>query len=168
MRFFGRTFTAVIVLMLLGAGSAPVRAAPSDVGACIRISSGGRAWLQKTLWGLYDQERGWPGAEIGNRNGTVDLGPLQVNSLWVPILASKLRHGPEDVRRWLRDDTCFNVGVAAWIFISGFRQTSDYWTAVGTYHSRTRSRADAYARGVASRLRRRYGNGVFSIRSVGK
>lgn len=134
------------------------------VGECIRASSIGRPWLEKTLWGLYDQERGWIGAEIANRNGSFDLGLLQVNSSWVPTIATRVRRDPQDVRRWLRDDACFNVGVATWLFLSGFSRQRDYWAAVGAYHSSTRRRAQDYARQVARRLRRRYGEAVFGGR----
>lgn len=144
----------------------PAHASDSEkarIGDCIRASSAGRPWLEKTLWGLYDQEQGWVGAESANRNTTYDLGPLQINSSWVPIVANRVHRDPGDVRRWLRDDACFNVGVAAWLFLTGYSHSgTDYWSSIGAYHSPTGWRARVYAHQVAAKLRLRFGPRVFS------
>lgn len=159
-----QAMTAACTIIGMAGQSVAATGVSSDVGACIRTRAAGRGWLEKTLWGLYDQEGGYAGAEIRNRNDTFDLGPLQVNSSWVPIVAAKMGRDEQEVRRWLRDDPCFNVGVAAWLFLSGYNQALDYWGAVGAYHSPTPWRARAYAHGVAARLRLRYGPDVFARR----
>lgn len=131
------------------------------IAACIRRAAQGHGWLEKTLWGLRDQEAGWIGAEIRNRNGTADLGPLQINSSWESVIALDLGRNPRDIHRRLRDDPCFNAGAAAWIFLSGYAYSRDYWSAVGAYHSPTKWRAVSYIRSVASHLCRRFGDQAF-------
>jgi hypothetical protein len=131
------------------------------VAACIKRSAGGRAWLEKTLWGLRDQEGGWIGAEIANGNGSHDLGPLQVNSWWVPRLAAITGRPEPHIRHWLKLDPCFNVEAARWIFLSGLAATHDYWKAVGVYHSPTGWRQHRYASSVVAHLRRRFGSRTF-------
>jgi hypothetical protein len=128
---------------------------------CIAESSGGRDWLAKTLWGLYEQEGGWLGAEITNRDGSHDLGPLQINSRWIPRLAALTRRPEASVRYWLKLDACFNVDAARWIFLSGLAANGDYWRAVGAYHSPTPGRGRRYAASIASHLRRHYGPAIF-------
>lgn len=128
---------------------------------CIREAAGGHGWLEKTLWGLRDQEGGWIGAEVPNRNGSHDLGPLQVNSWWVPKLAILTGHTEPQVRHWLVHDACFNVNSARWIFLSSLALTQDYWDAIGVYHSPTRWRQRHYALSVARKLERRFGAEVF-------
>lgn len=165
----GGSSAAALAVMLLTASraEAATRNAMHDrpiVGSCIRSTAGDRTWLEKTLWGLYDQERGWSGAEISNRNGTFDLGPLQVNSSWVPTISVLLHRDARDVRRWIKDDTCFNVGIAAWLFLSDYSRNRDYWKAVGAYHSPTAWRARGYAREVAAKLQLRSGSRIFSRR----
>lgn len=165
----GGSSTPALAFMLLAASQAgaTTRDAMHDqpiVEACIRLTTGNRSWLEKTLWGLYDQERGWPGAQVANRNGSFDLGPMQVNSIWVSPIAIRLRRSDRDVWRWIRNDACFNIGVAAWLFVSGLSRQHDYWGAIGSYHSPTHWRGRHYALQVASRLRRRYGPGVFTGR----
>ncbi|WP_255406081.1 lytic transglycosylase domain-containing protein [Novosphingobium sp. CF614] len=155
-----------LAILLASTGSTEARPATSidhevRLGQCIRQAAGGRAWLEKTLWGLRDQEAGWIGAEVTNTNGTHDLGPLQVNSFWVSKLAALTRRSPRDVRFWLVNDACFNVRAARWIFLSGLSVTRDYWTAVGVYHSPTAWRQRHYAHSVAMKMQRRFGPGVF-------
>lgn len=86
---------------------------------------------------------------------------MQVNDSWVPSVADGLHWERRDVRRWLKDDVCFNVGTAAWLFLTDYGRARGYWKAVSVYHSPTPWRAKAYARNVADRLRRRFGLGVF-------
>lgn len=131
------------------------------LAGCIARSAGGRDWLEKTLWGLRDQEGGWIGAEIANSDGSHDLGPMQVNSRWVDRIAKATRRPSHQVRQWLANDACFNVDVARWIFLSALRQKRDYWRAVGVYHSPTGWRQQRYAVNVARRLSNRFGALVF-------
>ncbi len=159
---------ALVAGLVLLSGSAvadsrPVRSATGEreIARCIQFASAGRSWLEKTLWGLRDQEAGWIGAEVPNSNGSHDLGPLQVNSFWVPRLATLSQRSPAQVRAWLINDPCFNVQAARWIFMSGLAVTGDFWRAVGAYHSPTTWRQRRYALAVAGHLRRRYGPNTF-------
>jgi hypothetical protein len=131
------------------------------LGQCILDAAGGSAWLEKTLWGLRDQEAGHVGLEMPNRDGSHDLGPLQVNSWWVPKLARRTGKPAALIRWWLVHDPCFNVNVARWIFLTGLAQSRDYWKAVGAYHSPTLWRQRTYAARVAQRMRARFGPRLF-------
>ncbi|WBQ17740.1 lytic transglycosylase domain-containing protein [Sphingobium yanoikuyae] len=158
-------FVACILLLSgsAAAASRPVRsaAAEREIARCIQSASAGRSWLEKTLWGLRDQEAGWIGAEVLNTNGTHDLGPLQVNSSWIPKFAALTGRPAPIIRYWLINDPCFNVQAARWLFLAGLRTTGDYWKAVGVYHSPTDWRQRRYAGSVAGHLRRRFGEAVF-------
>lgn len=136
------------------------------VAACIARSAAGRDWLEKTLWGLRDQEGGWVGAEIANGDGSHDLGPLQVNSWWVPRLAAVTGRPERHVRHWLKQDACFNVEAARWIFLAGLAATRDYWKAIGVYHSPTIWRQRRYAGSVAMKIRGRFGAVAFDVRTA--
>ena len=133
------------------------------LAACITRSAGGRRWLERTLWGLRDQEGGWVGAEIANSDGSHDLGPLQVNSWWVSRLAAVTGRPKADVRHWLKQDACFNVDAARWIFLSALALTRDYWKAVGVYHSPTAWRQQRYTSSVVGHLQRRFGKEIFAV-----
>lgn len=75
------------MLMATPVHAAVRKADEARIAGCIHDAAAGRPWLEKTLWGLRDQEAGWIGAEVSNTNGTHDLGPLQINSWWVPRIA---------------------------------------------------------------------------------
>src|SRR3546814_17883167 len=100
-------------------------------------------------------------------NGSHDMGPLQVNSFWVPRLAALTGRSVQDIRFWLINDPCFNVQAARWIFLSGLSLTRDYWKAVGVYHSPTSSRQRRYIVSVSRRLKRRFGSAFFQARFSG-
>jgi hypothetical protein len=138
----------------------------AKLAACILEASEGRRWLEKTLWGLRDQEAGWIGAQVKNRNGTHDLGPLQVNSWWVPKLAKLTGRQAAHIHWWLVHDPCFNVRTARWIFLSALSETRDYWKAIGVYHSPSSWRQSTYAVNVARRMRARFGPHSFSTPSA--
>jgi hypothetical protein len=163
-----RNCSAFLVLLLLtlsaqGAAANASNASRDEpqVEACIHQAAQGSAWLEKALWGLRDQEAGWIGADVANANGTHDLGVLQVNSAWIPRLATLTGRSADLVRNWLRFDPCFNAQAARWIFVSALRQTGDFWKAVGVYHSPTIWRQQRYMASVAGHLRRRFGEGLF-------
>ena len=159
------SLAAIVIVALLLAPEARGRPGAEGepiVAACIARSAGGRAWLQKTLWGLRDQEGGWVGAEVANSDGSHDLGPLQVNSWWVPRLAAVTGRPERHIRHWLKQDACFNVEAARWIFLSGLATTGDYWKAVGVYHSPAGWRQRRYTASVVSHLRRRFGANLFA------
>lgn len=134
------------------------------IAECIRQAAEGKPWLEKALWGLRDQEAGWLGAEVRNTNGSHDLGPLQINSWWVPRIAALVGRSQADVRAWLVSDPCFNAGAARWLFLSALKTTGDFWQAVGVYHSPTAWRQRRYALSVARHMQRRFGRDVFSVR----
>ncbi|MCT2401741.1 lytic transglycosylase domain-containing protein [Novosphingobium sp. HK4-1] len=132
------------------------------IASCIHGAAAGRPWLEKTLWGLRDQEAGWIGAEVGNTNGTHDLGPLQINTRWVSRIAALVGRPAPEVRHWLRFDPCFNVEAARWIFLAALKDTGDFWKAVGIYHSPTAWRQRRYSLSVAKRMHQRFGKDVYS------
>lgn len=75
-----------------------------------------------------------------NKNGTRDVGPMQVNSLWVKVLERK--YGLQNVEHHLRQDPCYNIRVGAWILKqqgigAGPMSSAEFWRRVGAYHSRT-------------------------------
>lgn len=76
-------------------------------------------------------ENGWNGAAIKNKNGTYDLGVMQVNSSWLTRL-SKYGITKND----LQFDPCINVHTATWILAKGLAK-GEGWQGVGNYHSAT-------------------------------
>ncbi len=77
-------------------------------------------------------EGGAVGLASANKNGTVDYGPMQINSIWL----SKIRlYGYTSHQ--LQYDPCVNVKVGAWILSQNIANASTAWRGVGSYHSHT-------------------------------
>ncbi|MGB6976758.1 MAG: lytic transglycosylase domain-containing protein [Gammaproteobacteria bacterium] len=84
-------------------------------------------------------ENGRIGQANVNRNGTLDYGPMQINSIW---LANVARYG---YTAWmLQYDPCANVEVGTWILSQQIANNAALWRAdngqtmwqgVGDYHS---------------------------------
>jgi hypothetical protein len=149
----------VLTLALCGPALAAVPNRSDEerrIAVCIHASARGHAWLERTLRALRDTEGGWIGAAVPNRDDSYDLGPMQVNSWWVPKIAKVLDRSDERVAGWLRTDPCFNVEVARWIFLSSLARARNFWIAVGLYHSRNLDLRTAYARDVWRRYNRRF------------
>lgn len=163
-----RVYVVPLLVMLLSwcEPASAARPPEPEVARCIRQSARGQLWVEKTLWGLRDQEAGWIGAEILNKDGSHDLGPLQINSWWVPRIATLLSRGKDDVRRWLQFDPCFNAEAARWIFLDALKTGGSYWKAVGIYHSPNGDRQRRYAALVAVHLHKRFGPAVFGRRAA--
>lgn len=91
-------------------------------------------------------EGGRVGLRKANVNGTYDLGPMQINTLWLPRLRAL---GVDESR--LVWDYCANVAVGAWILAREMKSaaaapnTPEFWRSVGRYHSRTPRHNTRYA-----------------------
>ena len=98
---------------------------------------------------LLNVEGGQLGRVSGNTNATVDIGPMQVNEIWLPDLARHWRTSVPQAFEALRDDLCFNVEGGAWILRRGLDEVrGDFWEGVGTYHSHDPSHKADYLRKV--------------------
>lgn len=83
-----------------------------------------------------------------NTNGTRDIGVMQVNTIWLPVLA---RYGVTEAQLY---DPCTNITVGAWILSQQQGKYGNTWEAVGTYHSKTPSFKWKYADRVQTNLRK--------------
>lgn len=112
-------------------------AASKILAACLMLAAQTYQVPPAVLVGIYKVENGQVGQEVPNDNGTSDLGPMQINTVWMPDLADRWGVSTETARRWVRDDACTNVGVAAWILRNHLRETDSLSQAIAHYHSRT-------------------------------
>lgn len=86
----------------------------------------------KLILSVLQVERGKVGQVVKNQNGTYDLGPMQINTSWLPTLA---RYGitQQDVR----DNPCVNVRVGAWILSKSIAEGKNVLVGIGDYNSHT-------------------------------
>ncbi|GBQ86235.1 conjugal muramidase TrbN/BfpH [Acetobacter malorum DSM 14337] len=97
-------------------------------------------------------EGGRLGLEHRNNNGTYDLGPMQVNSRWMPEVA-KLHFNGNQRDAWVavRDWGCYNIMIGTWVFRRYVDEADgDLKEAVGLYNSHTPKPKRAYQYKFAS------------------
>lgn len=83
-----------------------------------------------------------------NKNGSVDHGAMQINSIHLPRL-EKLGIERRDLF-----DPCVNVDVGAWILAQCFQRWGVNWDGVGCYNSASEGPRRVYAQKVQARYAR--------------
>ena len=118
---------------------------------------------------VYLTEGGKVGYAVRNKNGSYDVGPMQINwgkhSTWGRYFE---RTYGLDIKR-LAWDTCANFRAGAYVLRKAYAQTGNWDRAVAVYHAGSETRANAdrrkkYARTVARhyfRLRQFYSAGTY-------
>jgi hypothetical protein len=100
----------------------------------------------QVMVGILHVEGGRIGQEVGNTNGSYDLGPMQVNTLWLDNLSRYWKVDKKTARKWVRDDGCVNVHVAAWILRQKLDEAGgNLYNGIARYHSATPGIGTAYA-----------------------
>lgn len=94
------------------------------------------------------ESRGNPRALNKNRNGSADIGHMQINSSWLPKLA-KYGINKENLM-----NPCINTHVGAWILAQNVARLGYNWKAIGAYNSRDPRQAEKYIKKVAVALQK--------------
>ena len=126
------------------------------LAACLMLAAQTYSVPPAVLLGIYQVEGGKVGQEVGpNENGSYDLGPMQINTIWLPELASRWGVNVHTARRWVRDDPCTNVGVAAWILRRHLNDTGNLAQAISNYHSKTPRFGSKYKKKVIGAMQQK-------------
>lgn len=87
-----------------------------------------------------------PAAVNRNKNGSYDVGLMQINSAWFPVLR---KYGIVEQQLY---DPCVNLHVGAWILAQNMQRLGNSWEAVGAYNARNPVLRVEYARKVYRNL----------------
>lgn len=121
--------------------------------ACFAVVARHFGFPPLVLPAIWANEGGAPGQIVPDPNGTADYGPMQINSVWLPVLQPLGITG-----RMLADNGCLNVAVAGGILATErLRADGNLWRAIGWYHSTTPSLAHAYRDQLLQRLGAQWG-----------
>lgn len=135
--------------------------------ACLIMASQTYQVPPQVMLGILHVEGGRIGQEVSNTNGSYDLGPMQVNTLWLDDLSRYWNVDRRTARRWVRDDGCVNVHVAAWILRQKLDEAgNNLYYGIARYHSATPGIGTQYANKVVRAMEKQglidYGNGTSS------
>ena len=115
----------------------------------------------RVLPAIQAVEGGRLGMSRLNANGSEDLGLMQVNSRWLPLLSRHTGQPRDALRERLLQDGCFNIAVAGAILRVYLHEASgDLLAAVGNYHSHTPLRHRAYQVRVVGAALKMFGPGA--------
>ena len=106
--------------------------------ACMVLTASVYHLPPRVLPSIQRIEGGHIGLEHSNKDGSVDLGVMQINTLWVAPIARFTGLPESNVRDRLLNDPCFNIAAAGLIMRTYLNETKgDLLRAVGNYHSHT-------------------------------
>jgi hypothetical protein len=132
---------AAALLSVVSTGPAKAGEAPDNeaiIRGCITAAAKVHRLPPAMLVILLNVERGSLGRVSPNTNGTVDIGPIQVNEIWLPEVAAHWNATIASTYKALRENFCANVEAGAWILRRGLDEAhGDFWEGVGYYHSHT-------------------------------
>jgi soluble lytic murein transglycosylase-like protein len=94
----------------------------------------------KLIIAILNVEGGKKGLASPNKNGTYDLGEMQINTSWWPRLY-RYQVTPNAVL----NDPCTNVKVGTWILATEIAESNNLIKGVGDYHSHTTMFNQPYA-----------------------
>lgn len=98
------------------------------------------------LKSIRSVENGRVGAVSHNTDGSIDHGPMQINTVVLQDYAH-LGITAED----LTNDACLNIDIGARHLRAKIEETGDTWKGVAWYHSKTERHGTPYARRVYER-----------------
>jgi soluble lytic murein transglycosylase-like protein len=81
------------------------------------------------LLSVMQREDGKNGSANHNKNGTIDYGIMQINSLWLPKIAAY--HYSKDDIQYNRN--CKNIYAGTWILSQSIAEGKDVWSGVGNW-----------------------------------
>ena len=126
---------------------------------CIAMAARAYQFPSTNLYAILATEDGRVGQAVGNKNGTSDLGPFQVNTRWGPALGRYWKVSTAEALVLVRDNGCANAVAAAAILKQAVNEShGDLPAALGLYHSHSPELADSYRNRVlifAENLRER-------------
>lgn len=118
---------------------------PAHYLACFALVSAFFHLPPHVLPSIQMVEGGRPGLAAANRDGSADLGVMQINTLWIAPLARYTRQPESTIRHRLLEDPCFNIAAAGAIMrIYLNDEKGNLMRAIGSYHSHKPARNQLY------------------------
>lgn len=138
-------FRSSRALRVITAAIAALHALPS--AGCWDAAAHRYGISSQLLYAIARTESGLDPRAVGtNRNGSRDIGLMQINSWWLPML-SKFGIRESDLF-----DPCTSIHVGAWILAQNVARYGYTWEAVGAYNAASPQLRAAYVARVRRHL----------------
>lgn len=147
-----RRLAAFLAALALSAPIAANELEHPETARCIAVAAERFGVSEMALWLILDVERGTVGRVSQNTNGTVDIGPMQINSWWTePQRLGRFGITYNDILY----DRCLNIYVGTWIFAQEYERERDIVRAIARYHSPTPEHQHRYLGLIQQAIQRR-------------
>lgn len=83
-----------------------------------------------------------------NKNGSYDIGHMQINSAWLPTLAKY------QITEEVLKDPCINTNIGAWILAQNISRFGFSLRAIGAYNAASENKRMIYAKKVIAQLKK--------------
>lgn len=115
------------------AGAALLMSQAGHVQACWEEASQYYGVSAHLLYAIAKTESGLNPRAINrsNKNGSYDIGLMQINSAWLPTLR---KYGVDEQQLY---DACTSIQVGAWILSQNMKRLGENWNAVGAYNAKS-------------------------------
>lgn len=121
----------------------------ADLPYCVAQASQQYGVPAALIRSILDVEGGGYGVDAKNRDGSDDMGWMQVNSRWLATFA------PYGItRQILLTDACLNIQVGSWILRHYYLREADWNRAIRSYNTGSGHRGALYAYRVIVRWHR--------------
>ena len=119
------------------------RALPEDsaeIRECVAKAADTFHVEKSALYLILDVEGGTLGqTSAPNTDGSVDIGPMQINNWWLPKLAARGVTADQ-----VMHNLCINIMAGAWIYANERKDSKTVAEAIARYHSPSRKEQRAY------------------------
>lgn len=132
----------IVLTVLLAALALPARA---DNGYCFEAAAQRYNVPAALLWAVAKVESGFnPTAVNWNRNGSLDYGVMQINSVWLKTIGEE---------RWMAlGDPCFNIHMGAYVMADCLRRFGYTYEGIGCYNADSHDKRIRYATKVVKAM----------------
>lgn len=129
----------------------PFAPPPNVVEKCVSASSAYFAVPVTVIKAIMEVEGGKVGTLSRNKNGTYDIGIMQINTVNLGYVKKRF---PKVGWRELAYNPCINIAVGTWMLSEHIKASNQFWIGVGNYHSKTPHYRTIYLRKVAAAYKR--------------
>lgn len=113
--------------------------------ACFVRETARQGIPQPLMLAVLQTEGGKVGQANRNRNGSMDMGPMQINTVQLERLADVTGRHEREISSLLTHDACSNLAVGAWILRDSINRSGETWKGVARYHSNNPKYGTPYA-----------------------
>ncbi len=127
---------------------------PKALAECIFAAAQTYVIPPSVLLGILNVEGGRIGQTTQKADNSYDLGPMQINSSWIPELASYWGIPQPRALQEVSDDACINIGVGAWLLRKKMNDSDSLYQGIASFYSSSPEQGHDFQKKVVEAMQR--------------